>query len=65
MGLGVIWTSSLEIGTAVVWVVVAGVGTLVVIGFETPHAEVGGAKESRKRSDDVVMAIIVEDELLL
>ena len=49
-----------------VWVVVAGVGTLVVIGFETPHAEVGGAKESRKRSDDVVMAIIVEeDELLL
>ena len=49
-----------------VWVVVTGVGTLVVIGFETPHAEVGGAKESRKRSDDVVMAIIVEeDELLL
>ena len=47
LGLGVIWTSSLEIGTAVVWVVVAGVGTLVVTGFETPQAEVGGAKESR------------------
>ena len=46
LGLGVIWTSSLDIGTAVVWVVVAGMETLVVVGFETPHAEVGGAKES-------------------
>ena len=45
-GLGVIRTSSLETGTAVVRVVVAGVVTLVVVGFETPHAEVGGAKES-------------------
>ena len=45
-GLGVIWTSSLETGTAVVRVVVAGMVTLVVVGFETPRAEVGGAKES-------------------
>ena len=44
--LHVIRASSLETGTAVVWVVVDGVVTLVVIGFETPHAEVGGAKES-------------------
>ena len=27
-----------------VWVVVAGMVTLVVIGFETPRAEVGGAR---------------------
>ena len=44
--LCVIWTSSPETGTAVVWVVVAGMVTLVVIGFETPRTEVGGAKES-------------------
>ena len=46
MGLGVIWTSSLETGTAVVQVVVTGMVTLVVVGFETPCAEVRGAKES-------------------
>ena len=46
LGLGVVRASSLETGTAVVRVVVAGVVTLVVIGFETLHAEVGGAKES-------------------
>ena len=43
-GLCVIWTSSSETGTAVVWVVVAGMVTLVVIGFETPRAEVRGAR---------------------
>ena len=46
LGLGVIRTCSLETGTAVVRVVVTGVVTLVVVGFETPCAEVGGAKES-------------------
>ena len=47
-------------------VVVAGVVTLVVVGFETPRAEVGGAKESGQRSDDVLMAVVLEeDELLL
>ena len=46
LGLGVVRAFSLETGTAVVRVVVAGVVTLVVIGFETLRAEVGGAKES-------------------
>ena len=48
-----------------VQVVIAGVVTLVVVGFETPRAEVGGAQESGQRRDDVVMTVVIEEDKLL